>query len=136
MAAGVSSAVADGWLNVIKGTTYTGVSACYAKLHTNAGSDLGPGAAGTANASVETTRKAITWNSSITSNTLSATTPSPSWTSWPSGATGEVISWVSVWDAATNGNFLFSGKLAVSKTLTTGDTLTLSTLSVNVPPAS
>jgi hypothetical protein len=43
---------------------------------------------------------------------------------------------VSVWDAATNGNFLFSGKLAVSKTLTTGDTLTLSTLSVNVPPAS
>jgi len=131
MGAGVSAAnVADKWLGVLKNTAFSGIANCYVQLHTNANTNAGPGAAGTANVSVETTRKAVTWGT-ISGSALPATSVT-SWTSWPSGANNETISWVSVWDASSAGNFLFSGALAVSKTVNTGDTLTLSTLSVGI----
>jgi len=131
MGVGVSGAnVADNWLKVLSGTDFTAPAGCYVQLHTE-----NPGASGTSASSVETTRKQVSWNGTITSHVLSATSV-PSWTSWPSGANGETVSHISVWSASSNGTFLFSGVLAVSKTVNTGDTLTLSTLTVAIPDAS
>jgi len=45
------------------------------------------------------------------------------------GANGQIITHVSVWwDAATAGNFLYSAQLTASKTINTGDTLNLTSL--------
>jgi hypothetical protein len=112
MTVGLSTAHASAILNVFRGTTYTGVTP-YLKVHTG-----DPGAAGTANASAETTRKAVTFAApSAGSSVATAVT----WTPWVAGS--ETISHVSLWDAATAGNFLASGVLAASKPVTNGDTL-------------
>ena len=42
----------------------------------------------------------------------------PAWSNW-AGTNGEIVTNISVWDAATAGNFLFSILLAASKTVNT-----------------
>ena len=133
MAVGVSTTLANSWLNAYRGgaagTSITAPSALYVQLHTG-----NPGASGTSLASGNTTRPAITFAAaSAGSYSLSN---SPSWTSWPSAQNNEAITNISVWDAATAGNFLFSATLSTSKTMTTGDTLTVSTCSVTFTTAS
>lgn len=123
MTAGRAAADANAVLNVWRGTTYTGLAGAFCKLHTG-----DPGAAGTANASAVTTRNAITWNAaSAGSMTLSSL-------SGYSMTTTETITHISIWDAATNGNFIASAALTASKNVTNGDTLTLSTLTVALSP--
>jgi hypothetical protein len=122
MTAGLAAADANAKLNVWRNTTYTGVNA-FCKLHTG-----DPGAAGTSNASTVTTRNAITWNAaSAGSMTLSAL-------SGFSMTASETISHISIWDASSSGNFLASAALTASKTVTNGDTLTISTLTVAMTP--
>ena len=127
MAVGLSAAnLAHTWLNVLRGTTFTGAAGAFAQLHTG-----DPGASGTANVSSTTTRSSITWNApSAGSMTLSNT---PSWASW-AGTNGEVVSHVSEWSASSAGTFYFSAQLTASKTLNTGDTLNLTTLTVALTP--
>lgn len=112
MTVGISTTHSHAVLNVLRGTAYTGVTP-YLKLHTG-----DPGAAGTANASAETTRKAVTFGAPSAG---SAVASAVSWTAWSAGA--ETISHVSLWDNATAGNFLMSAALAASKTLANSDTL-------------
>lgn len=123
MTTGVTSTVANNWLNVLRGTTYTGIASVFVKLHTG-----DPGAAGTSNASALTTRNALTWAaasggsmalSSLAAYTMTAT---------------ETISHVSVWDASTAGNFLCSGALSVARNVNSGDTLTINTLTASISP--
>lgn len=127
MAAGLSAAnLANQWLNVLRGTTFTGAAGAFAQLHTG-----DPGASGTTNVSSTTTRPAVTWNApSGGSMTLSNT---PSWASW-AGTNGEVVTHVSEWGASSAGTFYFSAALTASKTLNTGDTLNLTTLTVALTP--
>lgn len=123
MTAGAASATANSWLNVLRGTTYTGLAGLFVKLHTG-----DPGSAGTANASAVTTRNALTLNAaSAGACTLSALA------AYSMTAT-ETITHVSVWDASTNGTFILSGALTASKSVANGDTLTFTTFTVSFTP--
>lgn len=128
MTAGFSAAnVANKWLDVIRatGSNFTAVTP-YVKLHTG-----DPGSAGTANAAAgSTTRVAVTQASpSAGSMTINGTNPS-----WTNGGTSETVTHISVWDASTAGNFLYSVALSSSKAWASGDTLTLNTLTVSLTP--
>ncbi len=122
MTAGLAAADANSKLNVWRNTSYTGVNA-FCKLHTG-----DPGAAGTSNASAVTTRNAITWSAASAGSMALSSLSGFSMTG------SETISHVSIWDASSAGNFLASAALTASKTVTNGDTLTISTLTVAFTP--
>jgi hypothetical protein len=132
MAVGTSTTLANSWLNVIRGgaagTTYTAPSAIYVQLHT-----ANPGSSGSTSVSSVTTRQAATFSASTTG--VLSLSNTPSYTSW-AGTNGEVVSHVSFWDASSAGNFLWSAALTASKTLSTGDTLNLSSASLTITTAS
>lgn len=130
MAVGLAgTTLANKWLDMLGGTTFTAPTTTAAKLHTNAGD---PGAAGTSNASSVTTRPALTW-AAASGGSKAITTTLPAWTNW-AGTNGEVVAHVSVWDSTTAGNFLYSFTLTASKTMNTGDTLTLASHSISLSP--
>src|SRR4051794_33925735 len=80
--------------------------ATHGKLHTG-----DPGAAGATAASLETTRKAITWSPAAAgSKSMSGTL---SWTSWTAGP--ETLSHLSAWNNLTTGNFAFSVAFSASR---------------------
>jgi hypothetical protein len=120
---------ANAWLNVLRGTsaaTFTGVTTMFAQLHTG-----DPGASGTANVSSTTTRQAVNYAAAASGS--QAITGTTQWTSW-AGTNGEVVTHISLWGASTSGTFYYSVALTASKTVNTGDTLTLSTLTVSLSP--
>jgi hypothetical protein len=112
MTVGQSTTHINSILNVLRGTSYTGVTP-FLKLHT-----ADPGAAGTTAASTETTRKALTFAAPSGNAVVSGAV---SWATW--SASAETITHYSIWDASTAGNFLISGQFTASKAVTTGDTL-------------
>lgn len=116
--------VANKWLNWLFTVAQTAPAGTFVKLHTG-----DPGAAGTANASTVTTRSAATM-AAAASGSISLTGTAPQWAM----TAAETITHISVWDASTAGNFLFSAALTASKSVSNGDTLTLSTLTVSVTP--
>jgi hypothetical protein len=118
--------LANGWLNLLRNVAYTEKANVYVGLHTG-----DPGSAGTSNASSVTTRPEVTFAAASAGSMSSNNTPS--WSNW-AGSNGEVVTHVSVWDASTDGNFLFSVALTASKTINTGDTLNLTTLTVALTP--
>ena len=117
--------LANKFLDMLGGTAFTAPAVTAVKLHTG-----DPGSAGTANASAETTRKALTW-SAASAGSKSITATLPTW-SWVAGS--ETIADISVWDSTTAGNFLFSGALTASKPVTNGDTFNLTSLTVAFTP--
>jgi hypothetical protein len=131
MTAGLSATnTANAWLNVLRGTsaaTFTAVTTLFVQLHTG-----DPGANGTANVSSVTTRPALNYGAA-SAGSQSAIATLPSWTNW-AGTNGEVVAYISVWDAASSGNFYYSAALAASKTVNTGDTLNLTALTVSLTP--
>jgi hypothetical protein len=127
MTVGVSSAnIATGYLNVLRGTNFTAPTATWVKLHTG-----DPGASGTANAAVgDATRKQATFNAP--SGNAIALSASPS--AWTNGGTSETLTHVSVWDASSAGNFLWSAALSSSQAWVSTNTFTLTTLGVSISP--
>ena len=123
MADGLSTTVANAALNNIVGTNANDV-----QLHTGA-----PGSAGTANVSSTTARQAVTWGSASAGSV--AASNQPAWTNW-AGTNGEVDTDLSFWSASTSGTFGFSLQLSSSVTMDTGDSLTLTSLTVTIPTAS
>jgi hypothetical protein len=128
MAVGLHTAnLANKWLDMLAGTAFTAPATTAVKLHTNVGD---PGAAGTSNASANTTRNAITWSAAASgSKAMSGTL---SWSAWASGS--ETLAYITVWDSTTAGNFLFSAALTTAKAITNGDTFTLSSLTFALSP--
>lgn len=125
MAVGLSTTnLANNWLNMLRGTAFTAPTGLYVKLHTG-----DPGSAGTANASAVTTRSTLTL-AAASGGAVALTGTQPSW----SMTTSETISYISVWDNASTGNFLWSAQLAVAKTVANGDTLTLTTCGLSLTP--
>lgn len=123
MTVGLSSTQATAILNIYRATNITAPANVFLKLHTG-----DPGSAGTSNASAETTRKQMTFAApSAGSSAASAV----SWTSWSAGS--ETISHVSIWDASTSGNFLQSGALSASKSVTNGDAINV-TVTASLTP--
>lgn len=123
MADGLSTTVANAALNNIVGTNANNV-----QLHTGA-----PGSAGTANVSSVTTRPSVTWNSA-SGGSVSASNQ-PAWTSW-AGTNGEVDTDISFWSASVAGTFGLSMQLNASVTMDTGDSLTLTSITISIPTAS
>lgn len=127
MAVGLAATtLANKWLDMLGGTAFTAPTTTAVKLHTG-----DPGSAGTANASSVTTRPAVTWAAASAGSKASNNTPS--WASW-AGTNGEVVTHISVWDATTAGNFLFSAVLTASKTVNTNDNLQLTALTFAFTP--
>lgn len=121
-----ATTLANKWLDMLGGTAFTAPTNTYVKLHTG-----DPGAAGTSNASANTTRVILAW-SAASAGSKSITSTLPSWASWASGS--ETISHMGVWDNLTAGNFLYSFALTTSKAITNGDTLNLTAHSVTLSP--
>lgn len=119
--------LANKWLNMLSGTAFTAPTNTYVKLHT-----ADPGSAGTTSASSVTTRVILSW-SAASAGSKAITATLPSWATW-AGTNGEVVSHISVWDDISAGNFLFSAALTASKTVNTGDTLNLASLSIALTP--
>jgi hypothetical protein len=116
---------ANAALNVLRGTTWTGLSV-FVKLHTG-----DPGAAGATAAAVgSTTRPAISW-SAASAGSMAITGTNPSWTN---GGTTEVLSHISLWDASSAGNFLGSAALGSTQSWSSGNTYTLTSATVSYTP--
>lgn len=121
MTVGVSSGVANGWLD---GTFAT--ATCWAKLHT-----ADPGAAGaTAAAAGDTSRKQCTMAAASGGVKAMTGTAGP----WTNGGTSETISHISLWTASAAGTFNLSGALSASQAWVSTNTLTLNTLSISITP--
>ncbi len=118
--------LANKWLDMLAGTAFTAPTNTYVKLHTG-----DPGSAATSNASANTTRVILAW-SAAASGAKAITATLPQWATWAAGS--ETISHISVWDNLTTGNFLFSAALTSSKSITNGDTLNLTSLSITFTP--
>lgn len=104
------------------GTSYTAPAAVYAKLHTG-----DPGEDGTSNAAGNTSRQAVEFGAA--SGGVISLTNTPSWTNV---STTETYSYVSLWDNSTAGNCLGSGALSSSVSVTSGDTFTLTALTITL----
>lgn len=126
MAVGFSTAnVANSFLNHLTGgTAWTQPAARYAEMHIG-----DPGASGTANPSVVTTRSAITYAAaSAGAVAITGTNPSFSMTA------SETLTHVAVWSASSGGNFLWSAALSASKAVGSGDTYTLTSVGISQGP--
>lgn len=110
-----------------RGVASTAPAGNFVKLHTG-----DPGASGASNASSVTTRPAVTFAAASAGSVSMNGTP-PSWTNW-AGTNGEVVSHISIHDANTAGNFLASSALTANKTVNTGDTLSMASLTVAYAP--
>lgn len=118
-----TTTLANNWLNMLRGTAFTAPTATYIKLHT-----ADPGAAGTANPSAVTTRQAATFSAASSGALALSNSPTFSMTAT------ETITHISVWDASTAGNFLWSAALTTSKSVVNTDTLTFTTLGISLSP--
>ena len=126
MTVGLSAVnTADKLLNTIgrTGTTFTAGS-LYVKLHT-----ADPGATAATAASAVTTRYAVTFSAS-SAGSMALTSMGGTWAMTAT----ETISHISLWDAATAGNFLWSVALTASKSVINGDTLSLTSLTLAFTP--
>jgi len=118
-----TTTLANNWLNMLRAVAFTAPAATYIKLHT-----ADPGAAATANASAVTTRQSATFSAASTGAIALSNSPSFSMT------TTETITHISVWDASTAGNLLWTAALTASKSVVNTDTLTFTTLGVSLSP--
>ena len=102
-------------LDAVANASAYSAAGVYVKLH------LGdPGEDGTANAAAETDRVAASFGAAA-----SGTATSDAAVEWTNVAASETISHISLWDASTAGNCLWTGALTASKAVNAGDTFTI-----------
>ncbi|MFE1192925.1 hypothetical protein ACFW6E_09005 [Streptomyces olivaceoviridis] len=120
MSVGFSTTAANSALDSL-GTTYPWI-----KLHVG-----DPGANGTANTAVETTRKQVTWASASAASKASSAD-----LVWTNVAGSERFTHFSLWTASTAGSFGGSGTVTANA-VATGDTFTIPTgsLTLTLPVA-
>ena len=114
MATGLSAYLANSFLNALGNATAYSVTLPYIKLHIG-----DPGADGTANPAVETTRKSVSF--AVASAGAIA---SDADISWVNIAGSEDATHFTAWDDLTAGNFLFSGTIT-GNAYSAGDTYTI-----------
>jgi hypothetical protein len=111
MAVGMSAATANAILNAIGNATAYSLTNVYVKLHIG-----DPGAAGTANAATETTRKVVSFGAAA-----SGAIANDAAITWTDILGSEDCTHFSLWDDLTAGNFVGSGLITASA-FTAGDT--------------
>lgn len=114
MATGLSAYLANSFLNALGNATAYSVATPYIKLHVG-----DPGANGTTNPAVETTRKSVSF--AAAANGAIASDADITWTNI---AGSEDATHFTAWDNLTAGNFLFSGTIT-GNPYTAGDTYTI-----------
>ena len=121
MATGISSYLANSWLNALGNATPFLVATPYVKLHVG-----DPGANGTSNAATETTRKAVSF-SAASAGALASDAD----VTWTNIAGSQDATHFTAWDNLSAGNFLFSGTIT-GNAYTAGDTYTISSAGLTV----
>lgn len=126
MTVGLSAVnTANAWLNGVRGTSYS-VAATYVKLHT-----ADPGSAGATSAAAGSTTRVVATFSAAAAGAIALSGTAPAWTN---GGTSETLTHISVWDASSAGNFLWSAALTSSQAWVSTNTFTLTTLGVSLTP--
>jgi hypothetical protein len=115
MAEGLSAYLCNSFLDALGNNTSYAVAQVYVKLHVGV-----PGALGTANPAIETTRKAVSFGAASTGAIASDAD-----ISWTNIAGSEDATHFTAWDNVSAGNFLFSGTIT-GNAYTAGDTYTIS----------
>ena len=121
MPTGISSTVANGWLDAVgRNVSYVN-AAVWIALHTGE-----PGSAGTSNAATETTRKQATF-AAASGGSMSSNAD----VTWTNIAGSQDATHFSAWSASTSGTFLFSGTITANA-YTAGDTYTITSGNLTV----
>jgi hypothetical protein len=126
VADGLSAGLAGDWLGMLGAVPFSAPSATYLQLHTGP-----PGPSGSSNISSVTVRQLVAWGTVAGGQLTLGNTPQ--WSSW-AGTSGEVVTDLSLWDAASSGDFLLSVQLAAAQTMVTGSTLQVTALTVALTP--
>jgi hypothetical protein len=121
MATGISSYLANAWLDAVGNNTSFAVANVYVKLHVG-----DPGANGTSNAATETTRKEVSFAAASTGSIASDAA-----ITWTNIAGSQDATHFTAWDNVSAGNFLFSGAITANA-YTAGDTFTISSGALTV----
>lgn len=121
MTTGVTSAVANGWLD---GTFAT--ATCYVKLHT-----ADPGSAGTTGAAAGSTTRVQATMASASGGSKAMTSMASSWTN---GGTSETLSHISLWTASSAGTFQGSAALSSTQAWANTNTFSLTSLTIAITP--
>jgi hypothetical protein len=121
MATGISSYLANSWLDALGNATAFSVATPYVKLHIG-----DPGANGTGNPATETTRKAVSFGASA-----AGALASDADVTWTNIAGSQDATHFTAWDNLSAGNFLFSGTIT-GNAYTAGDTYTISSAALTV----
>jgi hypothetical protein len=114
MATGLSSYLANKFLDAVGNAAAYSAADVYIKLHTG-----DPGANGTANPATETTRESVSFGAATGGGLTSDAD-----VSWTNIAGSEDATFFTAWDNSTAGNFLFSGAIT-GNPYTAGDTFTI-----------
>lgn len=114
MATGLSTYLANSFLNALGNATAYSVTMPYIKLHIG-----DPGANGTANPATETTRKAVSFAVASAGSIVSDAD-----ITWTNISGSEDATHFTAWDNLSAGNFLFSGTIT-GNPYTAGDTYTI-----------
>lgn len=124
MTAGLSTVnTANAWLNVLRGTTFTGAAGTFIQVHVG-----DPGSAGTANTSAVTSRQSATFSAASAGAIALSNSPAFAMTAT------ETITHISVWSASSAGTFYWSAALSASKSVVNTDTLTFTAVGVSLSP--
>ena len=124
MAVGLAATtLANNWINMLRAVAFTAPAGTFIKLHT-----ADPGAAGATAPSANVTRVAATF--SAASGGAMALSNAPAFTMTAT----ETISHISVWDAATVGNLLWTAALTTPRAVVATDTLTFTTVGFSLAP--
>ena len=124
MAVGLAATtLANNWLNMVRAVAFTAPAGTFIKLHT-----ADPGAAGATAASVVTTRQSATFGAAAAGVITMSNAPAFAMTAT------ETISHISVWDAVTVGNLLWTAALTTAKAVVNTDTLTFTSVTLSLAP--
>ena len=104
MTVGLSTYMANAYLDAACNATAFSVATMYAKLHIG-----DPGAAGASNVATETTRKAVSFGAAASGSVTNDVA-----VTWTNIAGSQDATHVSLWDAAAAGNFLGSGTITAN----------------------
>jgi hypothetical protein len=110
-------------LNTVHGTSFV-LPGTWIQLHTG-----DPGAAGTANLSLVTTRQQAIFATTATGTIALSASPTP----WNMTGTETIVA-ISVWSTATGGVPYWTAPLTSSQPVVNGDTVTLNTCSLSIGP--
>lgn len=124
MAVGLAATtLANQWLNMLRAVAFTAPAGTFIKLHT-----ADPGAAGATAPSANVTRVSATFAAASAGAIALSNAPAFTMTAT------ETISHISVWDAVTVGNLLWTAALTTPKAVVNTDTLTFTSVSLSLAP--